>query len=64
MNRGGFIDRKRKGVGVREDGIFFFLAHASLRADEINRWLTNQSLVIVCTQASASQCFPKERKEK
>ena len=30
MNRGGFIDRQRKGVGVREDGIFFFLAHASV----------------------------------
>ena len=24
----------------------------SLRADEIKLWLTNQSLVIVCTQAS------------
>ena len=30
MNRGGFIDRQRKGVGVREDGIFFFLVHASV----------------------------------
>ena len=30
MNRGGFIDRQRKGVGMREDGIFFFLAHASV----------------------------------
>ena len=30
MNRGVFIDRQRKGVGVREDGIFFFLAHASV----------------------------------
>ena len=30
MNRGVFIDRQRKGVGVREDGIFAFLAHASV----------------------------------
>ena len=30
MNRGGFIDRQRKGVAGREDGIFFFLAHASV----------------------------------
>ena len=27
---------------------------SSLRADEIKLWLTNQSLVIVCTQAIAS----------
>ena len=30
MNRGGFIDCQHKRVGVREDGIFFFLAHASV----------------------------------
>ena len=28
---------------------------ASLRADEIKLWLTNQSLVIVCTQAIIPQ---------
>ena len=30
----------------------------SLRADEIKLWLTNQSLVIVCTQAKAQPVQP------
>ena len=29
---------------------FWFLCLSSLREDEIKLWLTNQSLVIVCTQ--------------
>ena len=32
----------------------------SLRADEIKLWLTNQSLVIVCTQAKAQPIVLKQ----
>ena len=72
MNRGGFIDRQRKGVGVREDGIFFFLAHASVfqKNEKKNKTTSVYRLhyrnhteitVVMCTQKPYPVWFPYRR---